>query len=492
MKKSMILPAAIAIAFAVSSCELQVNVEQSRSYKVHFTTASPEVSKTVIGTRDGDSFPVLWNGGEDVEISLNENTKTRDLPVTVSVATSPSAEATWSYDFGEAIEKGSLTAPFTFFAFYPGSNVRAFYYDSEKKIKIEDMPSEQTPGATSCDPKAMFVYSISESFTEFPNEVTMPAFEHMGAYACITLGTGIPADAVVESVTVTANDGTHLCGPAWFWYADEESNAKGDWTDHSSTSNANCAIKINTSSKSNIWMGCRPTTDLTSLTFEVNTDKGIYTKTVSTTKQLQAGKVATMTINGFAPAGTPVSYLWSVAKNNVITGQGTASGTSDKESLTGPLSWNGNVTTQTVSTTDPDLTWTFTATATGGRYYVAKGSVRNQFGTSASLLSPIIVDAPIDNNHIIKKISIWSSVVGGGKASDLTIKVKVGDTYVIGSSSAGAQGAVSVEAVKNTGFETTSGDISSQGLKGAVQVIIEDNYPIYLYKIQVDCIAPAE
>jgi len=494
MKKSILFQAIAAIAVCAVSCDLQVNVEESVSHKVDFRIAEP-ATKTVIGTRDGDSFPVLWNGGENIEISLNENTGSRDLPTTVSVASSPSASATWSYDFGSVITSAGLTSPYVFHAFYPGQNVRAFYYNYEPKIKIENMPSVQTPTAVSCDPLAMFVYSISGQYPDFPTEVTMPEFQHMGAYACITLGTGIPSDAVVESVTVTANDGTHLCGPAWFWYADHDSYVKGSWSDHSTTSGADCSIKINTTSKSNIWMACRPTTDLTSLTFEVKTNKGSYTKTVSTTKQFASGKVATMTVNGFTPMGTVISYVWSVVTNNIVTGECTASsiGTVKADSLYARLSWSGEgnkIATQTVSNKTPDMDWTFAITTSSGSYYAADGTANNRvkLGSGTKLMTNIAVDVPVDSTFIIKKVSVWSSKVDGTSGKWLKVQARVGENYIIGSSTTGEAVGASTTATKLTGIVTTSNDVSSQGLTGPVHIVISDNYPIYLYKIQVDCI----
>ena len=474
MKKIVIALSAFAALFAVSCNKETPSVEQ-KQYTVNFSVAAND-TKTVFGTQDGNSLPVLWVGGEDIDVALNENPNSAiQNTIQTVVADSPSASASWSADFTDVITKCELTAPYKFYAFYPGKKLRAFYNGDEHRIKAENIPSVQTPSAASPDPDAMFVYSISDEYTEFPENVTMPGFKHMTAYGCLTLGSGIPDDAIVSSVKITANDEQYLSGPAWYYYDSDT------WANHSSSADNN-SITINTSSKSDIWFGCRATDNLTTLTFTVQTDKGTYKKTANAPGQLAAGKVRKMTVGGFVKDAT--TYVWSAKADGMINvGTGTTTRYTALDSPDG-LTWSGNVATQTVTSSAPSLDWTFVTTAVTGNYFVQDGLANNRFkiGTGTDLLSPFVVRTSVPAGKKIQKVSIYS---GSATSTKLNLTVTVGGEYVIGSEESPVQLAATTNSNKSTGYETVSDDNLNK--TGEVVIAFNCSSPFYIYKFQIDC-----
>ena len=286
--KSIIIFSLALLSVACTGERVEEITVPGNDFRVEFHVAESAGSKALFGEPSANSYPVLWQGNEDIDVCLNEHVNAAiQNSIKTQVASSPSASASWSADFSGVISKCQTTAPYRFYAFYPGKNLRAFYYQNQHRIKAQDIPSTQTPSATSCDPNAIFIYSISDEYENFPSVVEMPSFKHMTAYGCLTLE-GIPEDATVSSVTITSNPEQCLSGPAWYYYDTDI------WGDYSTTGlNYVC---INTSSKKDIWFGCRATDQLTSLSFEVATDKGTFRKTTSPGKQLLAGRVARISV----------------------------------------------------------------------------------------------------------------------------------------------------------------------------------------------------
>lgn len=226
MKKTYLYFIAVAAAATAISCAKN-DVEpapQNNPQTITFKVDQND-TKALFGSKSEGSYPVLWAGGEKIEMAIGEGTETYRLvqnQITASIVGSePTASATWSFDFATYYDANSDTVswPNKFYAFTPGENLRAFYNNSESRIKVESLPDVQTPTATSCDPSAMFLYSVSDEYASMPSVVELPAFKHMTAYGCLTLGSGIPADATVSQVIVTANSGEYLAGAAWFYYA---------------------------------------------------------------------------------------------------------------------------------------------------------------------------------------------------------------------------------------------------------------------------------
>ena len=495
MKKIYLILAAASVVLAANSCQKENVSSDDASLSpmyVKFTAKAAE-TKTVFGTPDENSIPVLWEGGENMSVCVNEHANA-EVPdkifVQVPENSTASAVASWAYDFSQYYGKNTPYVPedpYTFYAFYPGNQMRAFHNTSTGKahgIKIESLPSEQTPRENSCDPKAMFLCSVSKEYGEWPNEVDMPDFNHMTAYGCLTLGTGIPEDETVTKVTITANEGQFLAGTAWYYYAGDD---KGTWENYTGTTGLapTETLVLNTSSRKNIWFGCRPTTDLSSLTFGVYTDKGYY-KVIKNleNKNLVAGRVAKMTITGFESAIETIKYVWATTSCNIASNTSKTIAYYTSENSEGILTWDGYVTTQTFSDGIPALPWELSTTVCKGttnQYYYIGDDVANKrlkigskdYGYS----NPFILTTKLPN-YKVKSITVWAS----SAATNLhKLTAKVGDTELINVTLQ-----KTATAVGSTGYEYT-GTVDT-AISGDVEIKIETSgspNTIYLYKIQM-------
>ncbi len=355
----MMLAAALVVLAANSCNKDNISDAPAQDSMVVKFTANVAGTKAVFNPSSfegGAAVPVLWKTGDKLRMYVNEKVLSK-LPDLVGVNLPNGAEcsesATWTHDFAPTYDPTSENyvghmpeAPFTFYAFCPGASMRGFYAGSEQRIRVQSIPEEQTPEQNTCDPKAMCIYSISETYTEWPEKVEMPEFRHMTAYGCITLGSGIPEDAVIQKVKITANEGQYLAGDAKYYYAGEK---EGTWEDNSANSRTE-TITLNTASKENIWFGCCPTTALESLTFEVYTAAGdcyAVEKTISG-KNFEAGKVAKMTVTGFEKVETlsEVTYTFDANSLFELIG-GTYTNETLKTATSGSypsLSWNADAT----------------------------------------------------------------------------------------------------------------------------------------------------
>lgn len=488
MKNIYMILAAALVMLAANSCD-KANVSQDNfsvePMVVKFTAkvADTKAEFNPTSLDDGASVPVLWQSGDKLDVYVTEHV----LPALVKeIEVTPSDDrktATWECDFSQVYDGTAFNgfvpeSPYSFYAFYPGEKMRAFYNKEQSRILVDAIPSEQTPSENSCDKSAMMIYSISQQYALWPNEVEMPDFKHMTAYGCITLGEGIPEDAKVTKVKVTANEGQPLAGTAWFYYGGEN---KDTWEDYSATSGIE-TITLNTSSKKNIWFGCRPTAELSSLTFEVFTEAGETYKVVKdlTDKNLKftAGKVAKMTITGFekveeeAEDQETITYTWTADDQiGFITGS--------SNTLAG-LEWNDKVVSQTFTAGTPALQWVVNATATG-KYNIACTSVsdsitgkRLKVGSGSDLFNPVTFTiAPIEG-YKVKAISVYTSV--NKATSNYMLSASVGETSFLNDEK--------MVASKNPAAFTAEVD---EAVEGPVEITIsgETADVFYLYKMEI-------
>lgn len=430
--------------------------------------------------------PVLWKTGDKLRMYVNEKVLSK-LPDLVGVNLPNGAEcsesATWTHDFAPTYDPTSENyvghmpeAPFTFYAFCPGASMRGFYNGEQQRIRINTIPSEQTPEQNTCDPEAMCIYSISETYDVWPEEVEMPEFRHMTAYGCITLGSGIPETAVVEKVKITANEGQYLAGDAWYYYAGEK---EGLWEDYKADSRSE-TITIKTAFKENIWFGCCPTTDLKSLTVEVYTETGecyVVEKAIPAGKNFEAGKIAKMKINDFEKAGESeeITYIWTAADDEV----GFIIGTSND--LDG-LTWNDMVVSQTFMAGEPSLSWTVDATATANDYNIgcvkvdgAPTAKRIKFGAGDHVFfNPVKFTIAPTPGYKVKSISAYASA--NSTVNGYKFTAKVGETILVNSKA--------MKATKNPAAFT--GNLE-EPVAGDVEITINGDSAgvFYLYKIEI-------
>ena len=371
MKKIYMIVAALSVVFAAVSCNKEdVTVGSSEPIVVRFTAQAADVKAQFNPTsyENDAAVPVLWDGGENLSIAVGDK-DAKDFARNCAkvVASDDKRSATWEYDFSGLVTNDyAPKASFTFHAFC--GSVRAYRNGRVSRVLLNNIPSEQTPGENSCDPKAIYLYSKSAEYQAWPSEVEMNPFEHLTAYGCITLGTGIPEDETIQSLTITADASTHLSGGAWYYYATGDKYA--DYTgEDAQTPQPSSSITLKPAEggvlpRTNLWFGCRPTTKLASLRFTVTTDKGVYevVKSELDGRNFQAGKVAKMKINDFGAEINEVTYEFTANDLNGFIGGIYGGETLSKTAVSGAypsLSWSsvatllkGNESTSAVSVTD--------------------------------------------------------------------------------------------------------------------------------------------
>lgn len=369
MKKIYMIVAALSVVFAAVSCNKEdVTVGSSEPIVVRFTAQAADVKAQFNPTsyENEAAVPVLWDGGENLSIAVGDK-DAKDFARNCAevVASDDKRSATWEYDFsGLVTDAYAPELPFTFHAFC--GSVRAYRNGGVSRVLLNNIPSEQTPSENSCDPKAIYLYSKSAEYQEWPSEVEMNPFEHLTAYGCITLGTGIPEDETIQSLTITADASTNLSGGAWYYYATGDKYADYTGAD-AQTPQPSSSITLKPAeggalSRENLWFGCRPTTKLASLRFTVTTDKGVYevVKSELGGKNFKAGKVAKMTINDFGAPISEITYEFTPDDLKVLIG-----GTYDAQ----------NLSKTAVSGAYPSLSWSSVATLLEGKTSTSASSV---------------------------------------------------------------------------------------------------------------------
>lgn len=430
MKKIYMILAAVLVMLAANSCD-KANVSQDdlsvEPMVVKFTAQAADVKAQFNPTsyENGAAVPVLWSGGEKLSIALGDNNAkdfARDCAEVV--ASEDKKSAVWEYDFsGLATEEYTPAAPYTFHVFCGAA--RAYRTDNQSKVLLNNIPSEQTPGVNSCDPKAIYLYSKSGEYETWPSEVVMDSFEHLTAYGCITLGTGIPEEEKVQSVTITADAATNLSGATWYFY--KTGNKYANYTGSTSPkSNPSITLKpaegCDALQRENIWFGCRPTTALASLKFTVITDKGVYEveKGELGGRNFQAGKVAKMTIDGFAPI--------EEGDENIVTYDFDASEV--LELIGGAQTYKDSFENTVTYTPDsgPSLEWKSSGNLAGIECKLSAPNGRVKFGTGSNALKDFKITITPPQEWIIKSVVI-NAAIASDKEYQLT--AKVGDATLI-------------------------------------------------------------
>ena len=430
MKKIYMIVAALSVVFAAVSCNKEdVTVGSSEPIVVRFTAQAADVKAQFNPTsyENGAAVPVLWDGGENLSIAVGDK-DAKDFARNCAevVASDDKRSATWEYDFsGLVTDAYAPEAPFTFHAFC--GSVRAYRNGSMSRVLLNNIPSEQTPGENSCDPKAIYLYSKSAEYQAWPSEVEMNPFEHLTAYGCITLGTGIPEDETIQSLTITADASTHLSGGAWYYYATGDKYADYTGTD-AQTPQPSSSITLKPAEggvlpRTNLWFGCRPTTELASLKFTVTTDKGVYevVKSELGGKNFEAGKVAKMTINGFAPIeeGDENIVTYDLDASEVLSLIGGAQTYKDNFENTFTYTPDGG----------PSLEWKSTGILASTECKLSLAGGRIKFGTKANVLQDFKITITPPQEWIIKSVVINAAIAASGKEYQLT--AKVGDATLI-------------------------------------------------------------
>lgn len=309
MKKTLLL-SALAVVLSLTACNKEVTENStpapvpSVGQTVHFTSVAPE-TKAAFTTPSGTHYPVLWTSN-DTQMAVTMNYSS--TPVTANVTRSADNKtASFNAEFDN-----SGTA-FKFVAVSPASAVKSVA-TSNKRVNIE-VPSGQTPTATSPDEKAMVLYAKSDEFDTFPASVDMD-FHHFTGYVHLVFTNYADAladaGATVQSVSITSDK--EIAGRVFFF-------------PETGTTEANAMSKtltVTTSSLDDVWVALAPV-DLSNetLSITIGTDKGTISKDVgfSSGCNLTSGKIAKVTVdlNGIDVVA-PVRYNLVTATNQLHIG----------------------------------------------------------------------------------------------------------------------------------------------------------------------------
>ena len=291
MKKFLFLSLASAIiAFSFYGCSKNDSliVEPKGEDVEYFTVSFSAVSdnpktKSVFGELADNAYTTIWTENTKVKIDVNYSNAV-EAPV---VPSSDGKTAT----FNATITAPADRAGYTFRAISPST----CYSGTSAKIKI---PAEQTPIEGSVDEAAHIMAAQSETYTTFPQNVTLP-FSHVVAYGKFTLK-NFPDDVIINNIEIVAEPGVNLAGVFSLDYSTKVLTAQSDLSN---------VIVVNTSALTSrtFWIALN-TVNLEgkTLTFNINTDAGKYVKTYTygTGKgNFRTGHVRTLTLNmaGIAP-----------------------------------------------------------------------------------------------------------------------------------------------------------------------------------------------
>ncbi len=260
----------VVFAFAVASllsaaCQKDVLSENTPvsmiETRVSFTTAGTPASldtKAQFGTKTGDTYPVLWDEGDQVSLTVTSTSGTTD-PVWVSISPSPDGKL-MTFD-------ATLSLPAS------GS----YTITATAPAELADVPALQKPGSGTPDPSAILV-KAEASLSTLPSEAVSLEFAHVCAYGKLTLK-NLPTTKAIQSIEL----GGDAIGP----------------------------ITLQTTSAQNVFFATKPV-DVGGKTLKVKvvTAGGAYeaSTTFPLGKAFQAGKVASFSVDmAGATAVTPKS-----------------------------------------------------------------------------------------------------------------------------------------------------------------------------------------
>lgn len=274
----MMAIAVAAMSFTACSNDLTEDVTPSQEFTVQIN-AVENLSRTHFGDLNEGKYPTLWDATDKVKASLNMTSAKNSTETTIA---DDGTTASFKLSLNES------TAPYTIYAISP-ANVASSISNQYCNWTIT-IPDSQEPSATSCDPAAQVVVGQTEALETLPSSVDMK-FEHLTAYAKINFTNVTLGEAVVNSITITADQ--YIAGKHYYQVADYDSYTAGKLR---SASGAVKSITTTTSELNNVWVALAPVA-VSELTFTINTDKGAITKEVAVNKEFKSGVVATFNVD---------------------------------------------------------------------------------------------------------------------------------------------------------------------------------------------------
>lgn len=299
----MMAIAVAAMSFASCSTDITEDIAPVEKFTVKINAVSPE-SRTAFGDLNEGKYPTLWEGNESIKAALNMANLYGKDPISLTSVSDDKKTATFEASFTD-----DASGSYTIYAVSPAS---AYVSGINTKYNFNlEIPTEQTPTATSCDPKAQILVGQSATTTTRPTSVDMQ-FKHMTAYAKISfINAPISNDDAVTSINIASE--VNIANRFNYYVAEK---ADGFPAGTINVNTGKKAITVNTKTLNGVWVALAPVdVSGTDLTFTINTEKGMFTKTVSMgeNKVFKSGVVTTfnvdMTDAEFAANSTDVYTL---------------------------------------------------------------------------------------------------------------------------------------------------------------------------------------
>ena len=415
--KALVLPLVAVTSFSCAKENPVQEAPTTENVKVVQFSTTP-VTKTVFGTLSGSTLPTLWTDTYSVAVSLNyANAKKSTAPEVGAGSTTANFSA-------EIVDDDS--GAYKFIAVSPYDS---YVSASSSYTSVQfNVPTAQTPLATSPDEKAQILLGQYDAGSTFPASVTMD-FEHLTAYGKISFSNlALEAGETVASVSLTASE--NWAGRYYYYVEDHSPYSAGDFSENS----ASATITITTDQTSDIWFGCAPV-DLGGKTVDVviTTDAGTtYSKTITIPagKKFTSGVVNAFTINmnGITPDGAIIYTLVDDVADLTLGSEVIIVGKGDDVALAMSTTQNTNNRGTASITKSTDGSGNAIISSPGVDVQVFTIENGNKAGTYAfSTGSGYIYAASSSSNHLktegtLSNNSSWTiSVAADGEATILAI-----------------------------------------------------------------------
>ena len=269
MKKIVLSVAALSMLL-VSCTKENISDSSENLVEINVSTGFDD-TKAQFGEISDGTYPVLWSEGDKIQLALasvdDNNKATRSVFVQASeaaVISNGGKNATFRADLS-TIEGATR---YQYFSYAPaGVKGQWGCWQIDKSQSRLNIPSVQTPTATSPDPKAMAFYGKSPVYEGFEASPEL-TYNHLTGYGCISFeNLNLEADDSVEKVVISTPDNI-LAGQYSVMYGN----------DYQASLKFN-EITINTTATENIYFAvntCKPSTNTikTSMKVTVITAKG--------------------------------------------------------------------------------------------------------------------------------------------------------------------------------------------------------------------------
>ena len=280
MKKLFRTVLAVAVAAAaMTSCQKAVMEEEGGiNAVVSFQASFPE-TKTTFGTAEAGKYPVLWQDGDKVAVSVSLTSPLKDLEVTPST---DKKTGTFSKDVTLPGE-----GPWAFYVMSPSAAM--VNASSSYKSLTLDFATDQTPTAVSVDPAAQVLLAMATA-TTIPTEPVPVTFDHLAAYGKVSLS-NLPTSAKVTGLSLAFDQS--VTG-RWYFYPEET-----DVTKRFQENAASKLVNLTTEKTADVFFAVAPNgVAVKSVKVTLKTEDGNYEKEVTVPeKTFKSGVVSAFTVD---------------------------------------------------------------------------------------------------------------------------------------------------------------------------------------------------